>query len=108
MPTREDLTGIHPGAAAPSFELKLTPVNPMRPGSAVGFSLDRAGEASLKVYDVQGRELRNLVEGRLSAGPHVTHWDGRDNTGRLLPSGIYFYRLASGDRSETRKAMLVR
>ena len=71
------------------------------------FSLDRAAALTLEVYDIQGRCLQRLFEGALPVGTHTATWSGRDSEGHLLPVGLYFYRLRSDGRAETRKVLLV-
>ena len=55
-----------------------------------------------------GRRVRSLVDGPRSPGENRIEWDGRDDEGRLLVSGVYFYRLRVGDRSETRRMVLLK
>jgi flagellar hook assembly protein FlgD len=62
----------------------------------------------LRVYDVSGRLVRTLVDGRVEAGRHEVAWDGRDQGGRRTASGVYFYRLQGADREMTRKAVRLR
>jgi hypothetical protein len=87
--------------------------NPFNPRTDLRFSLDTEGVGSLDVYDIGGRHLRRLAAGAFSAGVHQLTWDGRDDAGRALPSGVYFARLAA--RAEggaaleaTRKLVLLR
>ncbi|MEZ4653783.1 MAG: FlgD immunoglobulin-like domain containing protein [Candidatus Eisenbacteria bacterium] len=66
------------------------------------------GAARLKVYDVRGRLLRAIQTPALSAGLHRITWDGRDESGRDMPSGIYLYSIEVGDWTATRKLQLLR
>ena len=91
-----------------NFELEKNYPNPFNSGTIIPFSLSSETEVHLQVFDVLGRPVVNLVVGRLQAGRHRVHWEGRDTGGQLVPSGIYFYRLRSGNRAESRKMTLVR
>jgi hypothetical protein len=106
VPTREDLTGVRGTSGAPSLSLAVA--SPMSPGNRVRFSLPRTGETALVVYDVQGRTARTLFHGTLPAGSHDVSWDGRDDAGRPVASGFYFYRLTLAGRSVTGRGLLVR
>ena len=91
-------------AASPlAFGLEQNRPNPFRPETEIAFSIPAAGDVSLAVYDVSGRAVRRLAEGRWPAGPHTTKWDGNDADGRRVAAGVYFYRLVAGDRVLTRK-----
>ena len=70
--------------------------NPFNPVTKIQFTLGQSAQVSLRVFDVQGRTVRTLLNSYLSSGPRVISWDGRDDRGRLLPSGTYFLRLAGG------------
>lgn len=63
----------------------------------IRFSLSGAGQASLRVFDVVGRSVRELWRGGLEAGMHRVEWDGRDDAGRLAPAGVYVVRLATAE-----------
>ena len=67
--------------------------NPMRGSTAIRFGLPQAVRVDLAVYDQAGRRVRQLASGPMSAGEYSVAWDARDNVGRALPSGLYFYRL---------------
>ncbi|MCK4413144.1 MAG: T9SS type A sorting domain-containing protein [Candidatus Eisenbacteria sp.] len=72
------------------------------------FSLRRAGEVRLQVYDIAGRRLRTLRRDHLGRGPQSIEWDGRDRGHRELPAGVYFYRLATEIGEATGRLILLR
>lgn len=83
--------------------------NPFNPRTVVSFEIRTAGPAELAVFDLRGRLVRTLAEGDLAAGRHEAVWDGTDQRGRALASGVYFARLReTGGAVATRKLMLVR
>ena len=91
-----------------NFELERNYPNPFNSGTVIPFSLSSETEVHLQVFDVLGRPVVNLVVGRLQIGLYRVSWEGRDAGGQSVPSGIYFYRLSSGNRAESRKMALVR
>lgn len=84
--------------------------NPFNPETRIRFRIggERAQAARLEVYDVQGRLRRVLLDERLEPGEYLRTWDGRDEGGRPLASGLYFARLRVDDRVETRKMTLLK
>ena len=82
--------------------------NPFNPATEIGYRLDVAGPVSLKVYDVAGSLVRTLVEAGVDAGWHRARWDGRDNAGRVVSSGLYLYELTTPRGAEQRRMVLVR
>ena len=66
-----------------------------------------ASRAELTVYDLLGQPVVTLVRGPLPPGEHLVRWDGRDEAGRKLASGLYVYRLDAGSRALMRKLLLV-
>jgi len=81
--------------------------NPFNPSTTVMFGVDEAGPVSVAVFDVAGRRVRGLVSDvRYEAGEHAVAWDGRDDAGRAVPSGIYFCRLVTGTGTDTGKLVL--
>ncbi len=82
--------------------------NPFNPSTTIAFELAAPGEVSITVYDVSGRMIRSLVNGRMPAGMHEVTWNGRDRNGATAASGVYFYRLIAGEILETRKMVLLR
>jgi hypothetical protein len=96
-------------ALPPSASRLLEPrPNPFNPRTTIPFVIDRAAEATLAVYDQAGREIAVLATGPFAAGAHAAVWDGRDALGRVVPSGVYFARLLTENRIETRKLTLLK
>jgi len=81
--------------------------NPVLAGTQVSYALERAGAASLAVYDATGRQVRNLVSGLLKAGVYTANWDGRNASGEKVSAGVYYIRL-SADRTMTSRVTVVR
>ena len=82
--------------------------NPFNPSTTFSFGLARTGRVTLKLYAVDGRLVRTLVDGPLPAGYHDITWDGTDDQGRRQASGAYFARFQSDDHVATDRVMLVK
>lgn len=105
------VTAVVEGEEVPlpgAFALYPSYPNPFNSTAVIAFDLAAAGPAELTVLDVLGRRVRALVSEPLAPGRHVRQWDGRDDGGRDVASGVYVYRLSAGDRVETGKIALVR
>lgn len=85
--------------------------NPFRAGNAttIKYSIpEQSDQVVLKIFDVTGRKIRTLVNGLKTKGEHYTNWDGRNDEGAPVASGIYFCRLIMGNRSLTKKMVVFR
>ena len=104
-----DLTATDDGMSV-SFrtELGQNHPNPFNPQTAIKFSLEQAGPVSLQVFDVNGRVVKTLADGRLNAGGHEVIWNGQDESGSSLASGVYFYRLQAEGRTMSRRMVLIK
>lgn len=91
-----------------SFSLGYAEPNPFGDRTLIRYALPRDVGVELKIYDVSGRAVRTLVKGKEKAGFKQAMWDGRDNLGRKVSSGVYFYRLKAGDYQATKKMLLQR
>ena len=102
--------GVGVGDFGPGVGLRFaSDPNPFRASTRLRFSLPVAGRAWLELFDIRGRKVRTLAAGeRFGAGDQVLPWDGRDDAGAPLASGIYFSRLRVGGRALTRKITLLR
>ncbi len=106
-----DETGV-PDDGTPEFAkltLSQNMPNPFNPITSIQFNVpSNAGRVELHVYNVSGRLVRTLVNDELAAGPHSVVWNGRDDDGRNLASGIYFAKLTAGDETAERKMALLK
>lgn len=82
--------------------------NPFNPRTVIRFANGSDGRVSLRIYDLRGRMVRNLVDETLPAGKHQAAWNGRDESGRVLASGVYHYVLKTADSELRRRMTLVR
>jgi len=83
--------------------------NPFSPGTTLSFSLRRGERVTLEIFDGQGRLVRRLLAGEaLTAGPHEIPWDGRDEAGSALASGVYLCTLRAGAETLSRKMLMLR
>jgi hypothetical protein len=96
------------GAADLRFALHEPVPNPLRSQTSLAFAVPRTGRVMLRVFDVRGRLVTTLLDGRAEAGTNLVVWQGRDDRGRQLADGVYFLRLEQGGQSQTRKLLLVR
>jgi len=109
-----EILGLVTGAVAvesaptPRTRLGEASPNPFNPRTEVSFELARAGRATVQVYDPRGRLVSQLVDGSLAAGQHRVVWDGTDEQGRRVGSGVYFVLLRAGEATDVGKVMLVK
>ncbi len=82
--------------------------NPFNPETRIGYQLPEAGRVRLVVFNVTGQEVRRLVDGDQAPGEYRVIWDGRDELGRSVASGIYFYQLVCGQFQQVCKMLLLR
>jgi len=91
-----------------AFGLSQNVPNPFNPRTRIAYVLAEPTEVSLEIFDVSGRHVRTIVRGRETAGRKLVTWDGRDNRGDQVASGVYFYRLRAASYVETRKAVFLK
>lgn len=97
--------------APESFELGQNYPNPFNPSTTIQISVPASvgsENTSLTIYDILGNEVKTLINGKMSAGVHTIQWDGSNNSGQEIPSGVYHYRLRSGPQIINRKMLLLR
>ncbi len=96
-----------------TFTLYQNYPNPFNPTTRIEFDIKREGggqveNAQLHIYNILGQHIKTLVDGSVAAGRHSIGWDATDDSGRPVSTGIYLYRLQVGDRSQTRKMLLLK
>jgi hypothetical protein len=106
-----DFTDVEDGEDIPTepvIILRQNYPNPFNPMTTISFDLPRSENVTLVVNSVQGKLITTLLDAYLLAGPYDITWDGRDDQGREMPSGVYFYSLEAGDESAAGKMVLMR
>jgi hypothetical protein len=103
------LNSQSPGVALPTeFALSQNVPNPFNPTTQVSFSLPKAANVNLTIYNVLGQQVKTLVNQEMSAGVQTIEWDGTDNSGRTVASGVYFYRLSADEFQATKKMLMLK
>jgi len=110
---QDDVTGIEdpiddPRGMQTGLELRSGVPNPFDGSTRIGFALARSESVRLAVYDVSGREVAVLHDGRREAGSHEVTWDGQDQRGRRVAAGVYFVRLSTESATAVRKVISTR
>jgi hypothetical protein len=90
------------------FDLHQNFPNPFNPETEIRFDLPEEAHVQVIIFDLLGREVRTLVDKNAAAGYHSVVWDGRDNSGQAVASGVYLYRMSAGNFREVKKLTLVR
>lgn len=106
------ITGIssHTNPITDDFQLLQNYPNPFNPSTTISYSLNNTTtmHVQLKIYDLLGREVLSLIDEQKKVGKHEVTWDGRNEHGEPVASGIYIYRLQVGENAKFRKMTLVR
>jgi hypothetical protein len=83
--------------------------NPFNPQTTIAFELPKRESVTLRIFDISGRLVRSLIAAKPhTPGRHEVVWNGRDDAGRQVASGTYFYRLEAGSYSETKRMVLIK
>ncbi len=90
------------------IELSQNYPNPFNPQTIIEYSIPKSGYVKIIIYNILGREVVTLIDEWKQAGVHQAFWNGRDNSGNMMPSGIYFYRLETDGVSEAKKMILLK
>ncbi len=102
-------TGVPHGSIPKRFELYQSAPNPFNPTTLIRYDVPPpGGVVTLRIYDVAGRLVRTLADGVHSSGSMTVVWDGRNERGEQVASGLYFYRMVAQGFSQTRKTVLIR
>lgn len=91
-----------------SFDLEQNRPNPFNPSTEISYSIPVAGQVELTIYNIVGQKVKTLVDAAQSAGTHKATWDGADEYGIPVSSGVYLYRLHGANFTATRKMILMK
>lgn len=90
------------------FALSQNSPNPFNPSTKIEFALPRASKTRIEVYNIVGQKVKTLLDTYLSAGYQQVEWDGTDQRGNAVASGVYLYKMTAGDFAETKKMLLMK
>jgi len=107
LETRERRLGDR-GFVPGSFVLGQSYPNPFNPSTKIGYGLPQDGQVEIAIYNLLGQKIRTLVSDFEKAGYRHVTWDGRTDESRLVPSGMYFYVMESGNFRDVKKVMLLK
>ena len=82
--------------------------NPFNPTTTINYSLKEDSKVSLNIYNIKGQKVKQLVSDQLSAGQHSAIWNGKDDNGKSVSSGIYFYKLKTENYEKTKRMVLLK
>jgi hypothetical protein len=106
---RDLMTGLGDLEALPTtYDIAQNYPNPFNPTTTIKYQLPQVSDVKLVIYNVLGQKVRTLVNNRIEAGYHSVVWDGRNELGSAVASGIYIYRFEAGDFQKTMKLMLLK
>ncbi len=102
-------TGIQPLLLSPpDFQLFQNFPNPFNSETLIHYRIPHSSRVKVVIYNVLGQKVKTLINSHQPAGSYVLKWDGRDDGGKPVASGVYFYRLTTGTEFKTRKLLLIR
>lgn len=103
------VVGVDPDFEAMPLSYKLNQnfPNPFNPETRIYFEIPRSHDVKIIIYNVLGQQVRTLVKENFNAGRHIVNWDGKDNAGNLVSTGVYFYRIQAGDFIASKKMLMM-
>jgi hypothetical protein len=101
-------TGVEDENMPFRFHLDHNYPNPFNPTTTIRYEVGKLADISLKIYNVRGQLVRTLVNAKQAPGQHQVVWDGNDNMGFRVSSGLYIYQYSAGDFLRTYKMMLIK
>ena len=102
------MSGVDETEVPVAFSLGQNYPNPFNPTTTIEFTLPAAGFTNLLIYNVMGQKVRELVFDTMKAGVHAVIWDGRDDSGNPVSSGIYLINLKSGEHISTGRMLMMK
>jgi C1A family cysteine protease len=96
------------GALPDGFELATNYPNPFNPSTTIAYTLSTRSEVDITIYNLLGQQVRTLVDETQRAGEYEVEWDGRTNSGGTTATGVYIYRINTGEYSQSRKMLLLK
>ena len=91
-----------------TYALEQNYPNPFNPTTTITYRMPRSGKVKIEIFTMLGQRIRTLVERNVRAGSYQVSWDAKDDFGKSVATGMYLYRMTSGDFSAMRKLILLK
>ena len=102
-------TSVEPSKSAPDeFQLNQNFPNPFNSNTRIVFHLKKTSDVTMAIYNTLGQKVRTLIEAMQPAGDKCVSWDGQDDSGRTVSSGLYLYCLKAEDHIQSKKMIVLR
>jgi len=101
-------TGVNDPVIPSEISLHQNYPKPFNPTTTINYSLKENSKVSLNIYNIKGQKVKQLINDQVSAGQHTIVWNGLDDDGKSVTSGVYFYKLKAGNFEQTRKMILMK
>ena len=106
--TISDVLSSSPDNIPKEIDIGHAHPNPFNNSTSISFEMPNSENVNLSIFDMSGRNVRKMNLGVLSNGVHKVLWDGKNNFGRKVPSGVYLYSIEAGDFNQTKKMLLLK
>ncbi|MCP4568450.1 MAG: T9SS type A sorting domain-containing protein [FCB group bacterium] len=103
-----DTDDDRPGILPARYSLNQNYPNPFNPTTAISYSLEKRSEVNISIFNILGQKVSMLIDESKPAGSYRVYWDGTDDNGRNVATGLYFYRITAGDFVKARKMLLLK
>lgn len=100
--------GDEPVIKPVTYSLSQNYPNPFNPSTTLKYAVPNAGKVTLEIYNVLGQKIRTLLQNEVTAGTHLSVWNGLDDTGKQVSTGVYFYKLTTKNFTDTKKMILMK
>ena len=100
----EDPTQVLPNR----YSISQNYPNPFNLSTAIRYTIPKRSKVTISIYNVMGRKVNTIVVESKRTGSHTAYWDGADKAGKVVSSGVYFYRIRAGDFVETKRMLLLK
>ncbi|MBN2411624.1 T9SS type A sorting domain-containing protein [candidate division KSB1 bacterium] len=106
-PVEDGIKDVNKTFTADNFQLGQNYPNPFNPSTTIDFTVTKKELVKLSIFDILGHEVKTLVNQSFSPGIHSVTWDGRDEAGEIVASGVYFYRFEAGEFTDVKKLTFI-
>ncbi len=90
------------------FTLEQNYPNPFNSNTMISFNIPKTESVTINIYDIKGQKICTLLNNKMKAGNHSVKWNGRNNKGNIVPSGIYFYRIEAGSYQKVKRMLFIK